>query len=101
MALFLEEDGEPSREDDGDTDTNRGDLMPLETCGFGVGLGGGLKGQDSFVTAKSSVEHTLCDRVAKVLTIREAADGYALQQGVEREPTEGGRVAAEDDSPCR
>lgn len=49
MAIFLDKDCERPSEDDGDTDTDRGDLVPLEACGFGVGLGGGLKGQDTYM----------------------------------------------------
>lgn len=52
MAILLKEDGEPSREDEGDTDIDRDDLVPLETCSLGVGLGGGLKGRNTYVTTK-------------------------------------------------
>jgi hypothetical protein len=38
VAIFLQDDGEPSREDERDTDTNHGDLVPLETCSLCVGL---------------------------------------------------------------
>lgn len=58
MVIFLQKDGERSHEDDGNAEANRGDLVPLETCGLGVGLRGGLKGQDTFffATEKSSVK---------------------------------------------
>lgn len=38
VAILLQDDGEPSREDEGDTETDHGDLVPLETCSLGVGL---------------------------------------------------------------
>lgn len=67
VTIFLEEDGEASCEDEGNTDTNRGDLVPLETCGLGVGLGGGLEGQNTYVTGTRSVERESRGRVAKYL----------------------------------
>lgn len=47
MGGLLQEDGQGTQEDEGDADTDRGDLVSLETRSLGVGLRGGLKCQNA------------------------------------------------------
>lgn len=65
VTVFMNDDGEGAHENEGDTGTDRGDLVPLETGSLGLGLGGGLKGQNAWVTWKRSVKYELGGRVVK------------------------------------
>lgn len=47
VAELAADDGERPQEDEGDADADCGDLVSLETCSLGLGLGGGLECQDA------------------------------------------------------
>lgn len=72
VGIFLREDGQRTQEDERGTDTDRGDLMPLKTCSLGVGLRGGLEGQNTLMKTGSMVKTRV---MQSVFTIREATDG--------------------------
>lgn len=103
VAILVKEDGEGAQEDEGNTKAKHGDLVSLETSSLGGWLGGGLKGQDAFEwMTRQEVGETRTGRSSgRVLTVDEATDGQTLEQGVEPEPAQGGRVVAQDDHPCR